>query len=332
MEMATFRRRPGGWRAEVFVQGRRRSKTLRTKAEAAAWAMQQEAELSGKALPSKTLAQAMDRYASEVSPTHRGERWERFRLKAIRDGWDCSKLSIASISGPQIADWRDSRLAANLAPATVARELTLLRSVFEVSRRDWGWIRDNPMKGLRWPKSPPARRRRVPDAEVDAMLAALKYRRGERPITLAQQVAVAFLLALETAMRSGEILGLRWSDVREKAVTLPRTKNGDARDVPLSAAARSLLALPPRDRDQVFSVTTGTRDALWRKARATEAAKEGAPPELAGLHFHDARAEAIWRLSKKLDVLELARVIGHRDPRSLVLYYNTPADELADRL
>ena len=50
------------------------------------------------------------------------------------------------------------------------------------------------------------------------------------------------------------------------------------------------------------------------------------------LRFHDSRAEAIWRLSKKLDVLELARVIGHRDIKSLLIYYQTDADELADRL
>jgi hypothetical protein len=50
------------------------------------------------------------------------------------------------------------------------------------------------------------------------------------------------------------------------------------------------------------------------------------------LHYHDSRAEAIWRLSKKLDVMELARVIGHRDLRSLLLYYQADADELADRL
>lgn len=54
--------------------------------------------------------------------------------------------------------------------------------------------------------------------------------------------------------------------------------------------------------------------------------------QIKNLHFHDSRAEAIWRLSKKLDVLELARVIGHRDINSLRLYYNTTADELADRL
>ena len=54
--------------------------------------------------------------------------------------------------------------------------------------------------------------------------------------------------------------------------------------------------------------------------------------ECGELHFHDSRAEAIWRLSKKFDVMELARVIGHRDLRSLMIYYQVSADELADRL
>ena len=50
------------------------------------------------------------------------------------------------------------------------------------------------------------------------------------------------------------------------------------------------------------------------------------------LHFHDSRAEAIWRLSKKLDVLELARVIGHRNLSSLLIYYCASAAKLAKRL
>ena len=49
-------------------------------------------------------------------------------------------------------------------------------------------------------------------------------------------------------------------------------------------------------------------------------------------YFHDSRAEAIWRLSKKLDVMELARVIGHRDLKSLLIYYDASADELSAKL
>jgi hypothetical protein len=50
------------------------------------------------------------------------------------------------------------------------------------------------------------------------------------------------------------------------------------------------------------------------------------------VHFHDSRAEAIWRLSKKLDILQLARIIGHRDLKSLMIYYHEPASEIARQL
>ncbi len=53
---------------------------------------------------------------------------------------------------------------------------------------------------------------------------------------------------------------------------------------------------------------------------------------ITGLTFHDTRHEALTRLARKLDVLDLARMVGHRDPRSLMVYYNAPAEEIARRL
>lgn len=73
----------------------------------------------------------------------------------------------------------------------------------------------------------------------------------------------------------------------------------------------------------VFGLESGTRDALYRKA------KQRAKTDV---RFHDARAEAIWRLSKKLDVLQLARMIGHRDIQSLMFYYNESPTDIAKRL
>lgn len=326
--VATFRKRGKSWRVEVCVDGVRSSKSFATKSEAAGWALRKETEPQRRALSPHTLADAMRRYADVVSPRHKGERWERIKIGTMLRDWPAVERGIGSITGADIADWRDARLA-QVAPATVAREMTLIRCVFEVARRDWQWIEINPMQGVRRPQSPPSRKRRVPDDEIEAMLGALNYRRGEVPVTQSQRVAVAFLLSLETAMRSGELLGMTWGDVREKSVRLPRTKNGDARDVPLSPAARELLALFPHDSATVIGVRPASRDALFRKARAKA---EAVVPSVASLHFHDARAEAIWRLSGKLHVLDLARVIGHRDPSSLMLYYNASADDLADLL
>jgi len=51
-----------------------------------------------------------------------------------------------------------------------------------------------------------------------------------------------------------------------------------------------------------------------------------------GLTFHDTRHEALTRLARKLEVLDLAQMVGHRDPRSLMIYYNATASEIAGRL
>lgn len=319
--MASIRKRGGAWRAEVYRDGKRDSQSFRTKAEAVAWSMQREAELVGKRLPDRTLADALKRYGREVSPTHKGERWEVVRCDALAR-IPLAARRLATITASDMAQRRDERLR-EVTAGTVRREMGLLRSVFDYAIREWGWLKENPLATVKKPPAPPARRRRITDDEIARVTMALGYDGGD-PKNASQRVATAFLLAIETAMRSSEITGLTWGRVGEKSVTLPKTKNGDQRDVPLSTAARAIIAAMPHDSELVFGLDLALRDALFRKA----VKRAG----IDNLHFHDSRAEAIWRLSKKLDVMELARMIGHRDLRSLMIYYNTSADELADCL
>jgi integrase len=272
-------------------------------------------------MPNVTLDQAFDRYAKEVSPSKRGGQWEVVRLKAMQND-SVARRALATLDATDIAGYRDRRLQV-VSGATVRREMNLLGSVFETARREWRWILSNPCRDVRKPQSPASRKRRICEDEIAALTIAFGFEGGLKADTAMQRTGLAFLFALETAMRAGEILGLTSLDVRlrESYVRLPRTKNGDVREVPLTPRACEILRLLP---DRVFALQAGTRDALFRKA--CKAAK------VEDLHFHDSRAEAIWRLSKKLDVLELARVIGHRDPRSLMLYYQINAADLAKRL
>jgi integrase len=212
-----------------------------------------------------------------------------------------------------------------VAVATVRKELTILRSVFESARRDWGMVQVNPLADVKKPPAPPNRNRLFVGDEAQRIVDALGYA-GE-VATLQHQVAVALLLAFETAMRSGEIIGLEWGRVHLDAqyVTLPETKNGDQRDVPLSKRAVELLGqMQGIDPVQVFTVTPESRDALFRKARIK--------CQIEDLHFHDSRANAIVALSKKLDIHDLARMVGHRDIRSLSIYYRPTATTIAGKL
>lgn len=319
--MPNIERRGKGWRARLMVRGIRASASFTTKAQAAAWALQREAELSGTAAHSGTVGDLLKRYAREVSPAHRGERWETTRL--VRMGRDpLAAVSLAALSPAQIAAWRERRLKA-VSGASVRREMNLLGAAFEVARREWGWLPSNPMRDVKKPPSPPSRRRRITHDEINRLTIAFGLDDGLCADTAMQRTGLAFLLALETAMRASEITGITPANTNldGRFVTLPETKNGDRRDVPLSARAVEILETLP---GLSFDLNPGTRDVMFRRAR--DAAK------IPDLHFHDARAEAIWRLSKKLDVLELARMIGHRDPRSLMMYYNASATEIAKRL
>ncbi|MFM2465179.1 site-specific integrase [Paraburkholderia sp. RL17-368-BIF-A] len=335
--MATYRKRGGTWRAEVAKAGIRESKSFDTKAEAVTWATKLEAEIDAGQRRSyskvqKTLSDAMDEYLEKVSTSMGKHEWNKTRIEFFKSEMDFVGTLVRNVKPEQIAKWRDKRLK-DVKTSTVNRDLNLLSAVFEVACKEWKWIHTNPVHEVKRPKDPPPRRRRVPDEEAAVMAKALGLTE-DGPIETAQQyTALAFLLAIETGMRQGEIIGTVWRDVHlsQKYLHIPKSKNGDARDVPLSTRAVALLSRLKRTKDEprCFPVAQSSVDALWRKIR-TKVAKD--KPEFADLNFHDSRHEATTRLSRKLNVLALAKMIGHRDVQSLMIYYDETAAELAARL
>jgi integrase len=305
----------------MLIHGHRVSGTFDTKAQASAWLLERQAQLTGGKLPYATLRDAFQRYSRDVSPTKGGERWELVRLKRLETD-PLAVCALSTLTPSDIADYRDRRLQ-RVSDASVRREMNLIGSVLEIARKEWGWLRVNPMKDVKRPRSPPSRRRRISPDEIQALTDAFGLSDGLHTQTAMHRTGLAFLFALETAMRAGEILALTTDAVHlpERYVSLPKTKNGDARDVPLSSRAVEILQALP---GHTFNLLDAVRDVKFREAR--DAAK------IKNLHFHDTRAEAIWRLSKKFNVLELARIIGHRDLKSLLIYYETSAMELAMQL
>ncbi len=325
--MASFSERPGGWLARVRRNGVSQSRVFPTKAQARAWAAEIEAEaITGRTtLPKKTVREAFNRYAETVAPTHRGERWEVLRLRRIEAELK-SETMLTDLTAPVLSAWRDKRLA-SVSPASVAREMKLLGSVFGVAKREWKWLTENPLDDVKKPRQPEHRRRRVSQDEIERLSLALGYEPGEIATTFTSQVAVAFLFAIETAMRQGEILRLTRDtvDFEKRTAYLPKTKNGSARTVPLSSRAVELLhQLPRKENGQLFSVSAASCDALFRKAKARALIDD--------LHFHDTRREGTSRLSKKVEVLTLARITGHKDLRMLMIYYEEDMSSVAQRL
>ena len=158
-------------------------------------------------------------------------------------------------------------------------------------------------------------------------LAALWGHFGMSPPTkIKHYVPWMFEFSCETGMRTAELLRLRWIDVNWEGgwVYVLPSKNEDERHALLTERAEELLRGLPHTSECVFPVNSGTIGVEFRdgcKALGIQ-----------NLHFHDSRHEACSQLAKKLSVMELAAVIGHRDLKSLQIYYNPTPQELSAKL
>ncbi len=312
------------------------SETFRTKAEASAWAAQREAEIDGGKIgriPDRSFGELLRRYLNEVTPSHGAAHWEGVQIRRLLGESKTSTpdplihVRLPDLAPPHFTAWRDRRLA-TVKPGTVLRERNLLSAICTTAVKEWRWLRDNPLKDAPMPKEPVPRSRRIKPEEIEAILLSCGYERAQVPQTKQARVGAAWLFAIETAMRAGEICALRWSDIDVKArvahvraVEQGAKKTGRSRVVPLSTEAMRLVEqCRGIDDDRVFGLESPILDALFRKARGKAMVD--------GLTFHDSRAEALTRLSKKRDGMQLARVSGHKDIRLLfeVYYRESVAD------
>lgn len=355
--MPTLRKRGDRWHCQVRKKGfTPQTKSFRTRAEAERWARVAEAEMdagrfvSRKEADEMTLLNALEKYGRDVTPVKKGARQEMSILKMLSTSV-IAKRPLSSIRSGDIAALRDSWLKEGHRPATVLRRLALLSHVFSISRREWHCESlSNPVDEIRKPRPDNARSRRIGVLEDRA-----GDEQGRSPsqdelqcvfsATESPVLRDAIELAVETAMRRGELVALRFEDIdlERQVARLNDTKNGDARDVPLSLRAVEVLARLKRGgTSRVINVRadalTRAFDRAVRRARCQyeeACSAKGEMPDaafLVDLRLHDLRHEATSRLADKFHLHELAKITGHRDPRMLLRYYHPHAEDLAKRL
>lgn len=240
--MASIRQRGGRWQARVTRRGHLpETKTFDTKEDAAKWARGVESEIdrgvfvSIKEAERTTLADILLRYSQEVSPTKRAAGADIHKVTWLSKT-RVAKLSLANLTPKAIAQHRDERLKI-VSTGTVLRDLAVIRSVINHARREWGFAIDNPVEKVRMPPAPRHRERVLSDDEEASLLEVLtpgnmrschgRYSKAIRTPWIKPMV----ILALETAMRRGELLRLTWQhvDLNRRVAYLPVTKNGTSR-------------------------------------------------------------------------------------------------------
>jgi len=298
-----------GWRVQVYVNGIRKSKTFPSKTEAKMWGQRMEIELAdSKPDGGYTFGDAVDKYKADVSSKKDGEVWEVRRLEAMRELFG-NDTELLGIDTPQIAEWRDTRLK-TVSASTVVREANLLRNLFNLARREWKWMDHTPFDGVKLPKE------NAPRHQVWTWQLIKRVLRAPR-VGKTREMQLAFHIALRSGMRLGEVLAAPANYDAKRRVVVIKTKTEARAQIPIGRIAGRLISGAA-----FFTVGANEGSVLFSKL-CRELLIEG-------LTFHDTRGTALTHLSKKVDVLTLAKISRHKDLSLLSnVYYRATADSIA---
>lgn len=327
--MATIRKH----RDKYQVQVRRRgfpsiSRSFHQLRDAKEWARQMEVqadrrelEPDRKVLDTISLGALVKRYRDEVVTRKKSKNVETIILNAFLRHPICKK-PLSRIIPADFASYRDERLS-SITPKSLSRQLSPIHNMFEVARDEWHLpIRENPLDKVKLKATDNKRERRLREGEYESLLEAARTRQNP-------WIEKAIIFAIETAMRRGEILSLKWDqvDLKRRCVTILKAKNGYSRTIPLTPTAVALLhscmGKAGESDDRVFPLTANTLKMAWSRMLAQAG--------ITDLHFHDLRHEAISRFFEMgLTVPEVASISGHRNSAMLSRYGHARLSRITD--
>ncbi len=332
LDEATGKRRDRQRRAESYAHAKELAETLAKEFDQSAGR-----SIDAERMTFAELAAYCEKHyykAAQYQDEHkiagvRGLATAKGQIKVLRESF--GKMRLRRITYADIRDFRAARLQTisdrtekTLSIATVNRELSTLRRMVNVAVTE-GWIPRNPFTS-----GPPListadehRRERILTADEEKKLLAacsVRQRAHLRPLVIA---------ALDTGMRRGELLKLRWTqadlDGRVIHVRALHTKTLTSRDVPVSQRLLTellrLWELSPQDPEGlVFGIKDNARMAFT-------SAREDAG--LTDVRFHDLRHTAATRLVQKgLSLAEVGRILGHSQPQTTYRYVNPGAETI----
>lgn len=326
MKLPKPRKRGNSYTIEIMLGGVRKFATRDTAKECTEWAAQQllahKAQVKTDKKQTPTLAELLNLHYEKVGKFKKTQTDKTYKKCLIRDFPWLVEKQVHEITGQDLTQWRNERLK-SVSEGSVRREISYLSPIFTYAVKELFLIKNNPFEFVKSPSQPAPRYRRITQDEIDAIVTAAGYSTDTPPSQSGHYTAWAFLFAIETAMRRGEILNIKRSHIKDNYITLPETKNGESRHVPLSPRARALLMQITHDNEYLIPMSDEAFVSAWRRLKS----KSG----VSDLGFHDTRHEAISRFVQnlKMPVEKLAKVTGHKDIKTLInVYYNPTIDEL----
>jgi integrase len=272
----------------------------------------------------KTFGEMMEKYERErfselASGSRRG-------CKSYLDGLVAyfGDYPIMKITPRLINEFKQMRKAEGVKPATVVRQLTIMKRAYNIAIREWEWLDSNPVTKVSCERVNNARDRWLTLEEEGKLLD-----------TCSQWLREIVEFALNTGMRIGEILSItnKAVDLPRRTVTVLKSKNGERRTIPLNDTLFELLTGKAKVKslktDLVFYTANQTAYHNANVRRDFELALKKAGIE--GFRFHDLRHTFATRLVQSgEDLYRVAKLMGHKDIRMTQRYSHHSTESLRE--
>jgi integrase len=314
------------WYIDYYYRGRRqREKVGPSKGQAIQALSVRESEIAQgkfKLLPKRgtlTFEGLTEKYLMLVSVHKRGHHVERYIVRTLNAFF--GKVRVHNLMAEDAEKYRAMR-SGLVKPATFNRELTLAKHML-AKAVEWKIIADNPFRGVRNLTVPKLDVRVLsPDEEIKLLAACDQVRsRLLRPLVV---------LALNTGMRRGELLGLEWSrvDFEQRAIRIINAKsNAGNRVIPMNTTVHTLLSdLAKRATSPLVFPSnrkSGVRFLDMKKGFHKAVTSAGIPH----IRFHDLRHTFATRLVRAgVDIVTVQHLLGHSKITMTARYAHALAD------
>jgi integrase len=276
----------------------------------------------------KTLKEMLDRYEKEYtdSKTYYSKARDKSIFKNLYAflGEDASLQEVETLIG----GYEQHRRAEGAKPATVIKELGLLRRVFNVARKQWKWKMQNPISEIEMPKVSNERVRYLSESEYIALFEALDK-------VSEKWLKPCVTIAIDTGLRLSNICNLQWSEVnlfsRLIIIAAVSMKNDEHLGIPLTERASQTFRELQRVRaisDHVFH-DNGQKIYPVKVQRAFKKALSST--KIVNFHFHDLRHTFASRLVQSgVDIYAVQKLLGHKDGRMTKRYAHLNVDNLRE--
>lgn len=270
---------------------------------------------------------AVDKFTDEHLPQLRPNAQRRYLTSLIQIAPFFEHKTLQSISKADLMAFVSARRKKGLSNGTIRRDLACLSSVFTIAE-DWELVEGNPVssfmriqkkRGLK--EAPPRDRYLSHDEERRLLLHGVSriqryMERESKRLIMARMIVCAFIVGIDTGLRSDELLGLKWPQVdlfqSQVTVLAENAKNKTMRQVPLLPRSLDILSRLDRHPSSPYVFWNRQGEPFYDLNHTFQ--RMASEVGIEGVRFHDLRRTCGCRLLQdlKLPIERVSAWLGHK--------------------